>query len=263
MSRGKPPIYDRASLKLSKEKQEQYILDGRAPHYRFKLKEGEISFDDMIKGQIKFNAAELSDPVLIRNDGSFTYMLCSTIDDIDYDITHVIRGEDHITNTAIQIQLFEALGADFPLFGHLGLIKSNDDKISKRAGGFDIKSLKEDHLENMSVNSLLTIIGSRCELKPYDSIQKLIDLFDIKNYTKSNCNYERAQLDQLNHKIISNYDLSSIKNSLIKNNMIEIADHIDDKFWSGISGNVDNICDVKKWYELCQSVEIVKTKTQN
>ena len=116
LSKGLPPIYDLASLNLTEEQAKKYIEQGRKPHYRFLVNHEPISWHDMIKGEVKYDGKALSDPIVIRADGSMTYMLCSVIDDIDYDITHIIRGEDHVSNTAIQIQMFEALNTTPPTF---------------------------------------------------------------------------------------------------------------------------------------------------
>ena len=157
LSRGLPPIYDRASLKLTKEQIDNYEQSGRKPHYRFLIQDSEIKWQDMVKGVISYQGSNLSDPIIIRADGTMTYMLCSTIDDIDYEISHIIRGEDHVSNTAIQIQMFEAFGAEIPLFGHLSLVKTKDDKISKREGGFEISALRDkENLEAMAINSFFS-----------------------------------------------------------------------------------------------------------
>ena len=119
MKRGVPPIYDRAALKLTEEEKKKFEAEGRRPHYRFKLEAEDIEWDDLIRGHQKFNGAYLSDPILFRADGSLIYLLCSVVDDGDYETTHIIRGEDHVTNTAIQIQIAKALGYKIPRFAHM------------------------------------------------------------------------------------------------------------------------------------------------
>ncbi len=149
LSRGKPPIYDRESLSLTDEQKATYEAEGRRPHWRFKMKHTPIEWTDLIRGEVKFQGADMSDPVVIREDGSPLYHLCSIIDDIDAGITHVTRGEDHVANTACHIQMFEALNATPPTFAHLPLISAADgSKLSKRFGSLSIFDVRdEDGLE--------------------------------------------------------------------------------------------------------------------
>ena len=238
LSRGLPPIYDRAALKLSDEQIAQYKKEGRKPHYRFLINDSDIVWKDMIKGDIKYLGSKLSDPVIIRADGTMTYMLCSTIDDIDYDISHVIRGEDHVSNTAIQIQMFEAMKASPPVFGHLSLVKSKDDKISKREGGFEISSFRDDlNIEAMTINSFLGLIGSSQTVQPYKNMQDLIDNFDISSYSKSPTTYMPQELDILNHKVVLTYEYEDIKEYLARNNL----EKINEKFWLAVKPNLHKL----------------------
>jgi glutamyl-tRNA synthetase len=247
LSGGKPPIYDRASLKLSENEKKEYEEKGRKPHYRFLIENKEISWQDMIKGNITYHGSNLSDPVIIRADGTMTYMLCSTIDDVDSKITHVIRGEDHVSNTAVQIQMFEALGAVPPIFGHLSLVKS-EAKISKRVGGHDIDSmLNMGDLHPMTINSFLTLIGTSQSLVPCKSMKQLINQFDISSYSKSPTNYDPSQLDELNHKLILELEYSEVQDILQK---LDI-NGIDENFWLTIRPNIQKFNEIKEWQELC------------
>ena len=144
LNQGKPPIYDRQSLALSKQQIASYLAEGVQPHWRFRMLDDEITWQDEVRGKISFLGRNISDPILIREDGSPTYMLPSVIDDIDYNVSHILRGEDHITNTAIQIQIMQRMQADIPVFGHLSLIKNKSEgKISKRKGGFSVRELRK------------------------------------------------------------------------------------------------------------------------
>lgn len=247
LSSGKPPIYDRAALKLSEDEKKQYELQGRKPHYRFLIESKEILWQDMVKGAITYHGSNLSDPVIIRADGTMTYMLCSTIDDVDSKITHVIRGEDHVSNTAVQIQMFEALGATMPIFGHLSLVKS-EAKISKRVGGHDIDSmLNIGDLHPMTINSFLTLIGTSQSLVPCKNMKQLISLFDINSYSKSPTNYDPSQLDELNHKLILELEYSEVQDIFQK-----LGIHgIDERFWLTIRPNIQKFGEVKEWQEIC------------
>ncbi|PCJ29845.1 MAG: glutamate--tRNA ligase [Rickettsiales bacterium] len=275
LSRGKPPIYDRAALDLSPEQIAIYEKQGRTPHYRFLVESAPIIWDDMVKGTVKYHGSNLSDPVIIRADGSMTYMLCSTIDDINFNITHVIRGEDHVSNTAIQIQMFEALGAggsgelvpsklapnelapsklvpgkSVPVFGHLSLVKAKDEKISKRDGGFEISALRGEGVEPMALNSFLGLIGTSVQMMPHKNMRELIEKFDITTYSKSPTTYIRGELDLINHKLILTYDFADIQDYLAQNGLQQI----NEKFWLAVRPNLQKLSDIKEWWRICHEI---------
>lgn len=245
LAAGKPPIYDRASLKLTDAQKQQYIAEGREPHYRFLVEDKPIAWNDMIKGDVHFEGRHISDPVLVRNDGSMTYMICSCLDDAEYNISHIIRGEDHVSNTAIQIQLLEAMGFDLPKFGHLSLVKSSEDKISKRKGGFEIANLREDKgLEAMSVNNFFAFIGSASPISAHKNLEELAQSLDISKFSHSPTTYMPEELLRLNHKIVSNQDFTDIKDN------IGIKD-ITEEFWLSVRGNIDTLSDARNWWKIC------------
>ena len=252
LSRGLPPIYDRAALTLSSEQIKKYENQGRSPHYRFLIEDSEIHWKDLIKGEVRYQGSKLSDPVIIRADGTMTYMLCSTIDDIEYKISHVIRGEDHVSNTAIQIQMFESLGALSPIFGHLSLVKSKDDKISKRVGGFEISQLRDiKNIEPMTINSFLALIGSSNSVHACKTMQDLISNFDISSYSKSPTTYMPEELELLNHKMVITYEYSDISEYLKTNNLKDL----DERFWLAIRPNISKLSDIKDWWKICHEIE--------
>lgn len=255
LSKGLPPIYDRASLHLTEEQAKKYIEQGRKPHYRFLVNHEPISWHDMIKGEVKYDGKALSDPIVIRADGSMTYMLCSVIDDIDYDITHIIRGEDHVSNTAIQIQMFEALNTTPPTFGHLSLIINKDEKISKRVGGFEIATLrKEVGIEAMAIASFFSLLGSSAQILPYKSMEKLANQFEISSFSKSPTIYQPEDLERLNHKLLISLDFDTVKERLKEIN----AEYIDENFWLSVSPNLQKLRDVKDWWEICHQTPNVE-----
>ncbi len=255
LSKGLPPIYDRASLNLTEEQAKKYIGQGRKPHYRFLINHEPISWHDMIKGEVKYDGKALSDPIVIRADGSMTYMLCSVIDDIDYDITHIIRGEDHVSNTAIQIQMFEALNTTPPTFGHLSLIINKDEKISKRVGGFEIATLrKEVGIEAMAIASFFSLLGSSAQILPYKSMEKLANQFEISSFSKSPTIYQPEDLERLNHKLLISLDFDTVKERLKEID----AEYIDENFWLSVSPNLQKLRDVKDWWEICHQTPNVE-----
>ncbi len=255
LSRGLPPIYDRASLKLTKEQIDNYEQSGRKAHYRFLIQDSEIRWQDMVKGVISYQGSNLSDPIIIRADGTMTYMLCSTIDDIDYEISHIIRGEDHVSNTAIQIQMFEAFGAEIPLFGHLSLVKTKDDKISKREGGFEISALRDkENLEAMAINSFFSKIGSTNPVAPSYNMQDLINIFDISAYSKSPTTYLPEELELLNHKLIIHLEYKDVKEQFILMGLKQI----DENFWLAVRPNLQKLSDIKDWWEIYKNPKRVE-----
>lgn len=256
LSKGMPPIYDKAALKLTEEQAQKYIEQGRKPHYRFLVNHKPIVWQDMIKGEVKYEGKALSDPIVIRADGSMTYMLCSVIDDIDYAITHIIRGEDHVSNTAIQIQMFEALNTIPPIFGHLSLITSKDEKISKRVGGFEIANLREEvGLEAMAIASFFSLLGSSAQIMPYKNMAELVENFEISSFSKSPTIYQPEDLERLNHKLLISLNFDEIKNRLKEID----AEYIDENFWLSVRPNLQKLTDAKEWWEVCHETPDVQS----
>ncbi|HAK98847.1 MAG TPA: glutamate--tRNA ligase, partial [Rhodobiaceae bacterium] len=163
-ARGKPPVYDRAALELSDEEKTKLEAEGRSPHWRFKLSGNKVSWQDLVRGDQLVDTSSLSDPVLVRADGTYLYTLPSVVDDLDFNITHIIRGEDHVTNSAAQIELIAALageGGDIPVFAHHPLLVMADGSaLSKRLGSLSLESLREDGIDPMSINSLIARLGT-------------------------------------------------------------------------------------------------------
>ena len=194
--RGLPPVYNRAGLNYGEEELAKFEEEGRKPHWRFLLpnfeadpfetKRTEVHWDDLVRGAQTVDLASLSDPVLVREDGSWLYTLPSVVDDIDMGVTHIIRGDDHVTNTGVQIAIFEALGATAPGFGHHNLLTTaSGEGLSKRLGSLSLQALAEDHFEPMAVASLATLIGTSGAVEAVATMEELISRFDIGSVTKS------------------------------------------------------------------------------
>ena len=245
LSQGRPPIYDRASLNLTLEELKKHELEGKKPHYRFKLNNKTICWNDLIREDVSFEPNTTSDPILIREDGSWTYMLCSAIDDIDFNITHVIRGEDHISNTAVNIQIFEALDKKPPIFAHVSRVTSKTAEMSKRSGGFDIKSLREQNIEPMTVINFLATIGTSKPASKFTDMESVIENFDIDNLSKSPSVYDEEDLWALNHKILSQLEFQDIQPRLDGMNM-------DEHFWLSVRNNIGKFSELKTWYDICK-----------
>ena len=195
LGRGKPPVYDRAALKLSDAQKQAYQERGIAPHWRFLLSHETVAWRDLVHGEVAIHTQTLSDPVLLRADGQPLYTLPSICDDIDLAITHVIRGEDHLTNTAVQIQLFRALGAAVPIFGHFPMLTgAGGEGLSKRLGSLGVESLREDGLEPMALNSLLARLGTSDPVEPRQSMDELVAGFDITHIGRASVKFDPHDL---------------------------------------------------------------------
>lgn len=246
-SRGKPPIYDRASLKLTKDQIEEYESEGRKPHWRFKLDDKDIEWDDLIRGKQKLRPIHISDPVLVRADGVPLYTLSSTVDDGETDITHVLRGEDHVTNTAVQIQIFEALGYTPPIFSHNALLQMKDTKLSKRTGeGGTVVGLREDGFEPMAVNSLLARLGTSDPVEAFMNIDNLINQFDISKFGRAAANYDEHELERLNHAILSVSHFNDVKNRVYAMGLSQV----DETFWNTVRPNLHKLSDISDWWQI-------------
>src|ERR1700722_15201107 len=179
-ARRKPPIYDRAALKLTDAQRAAFEAEGRAPHWRFKLSRSKVTWTDLVRGPVEIDTSTMSDPVLVREDGAFLYTLPAVADDIDYAISHVVRGEDHVTNTAAQIEIFEALDATVPAFAHFPLlIGAGGEALSKRLGSLSLESLRQDGMEPMAVAAYLAKIGTSDPIEPRLSLDELAGGVDL------------------------------------------------------------------------------------
>ena len=247
-SMGRPPIYDRAALKLSDEQKLAFESEGRKPHYRFLLQEKEIAWDDMVRGRAAFQGGHISDPVLIREDGVPLYTLASVVDDADMGVTHIIRGEDHVSNTAVQVQIFEALGCAAPGFAHLALLKTKEGELSKRVGGNDIRGLRAEGFEPLSVTSYLAKIGTSDPVEPFASMKALVESFDIGKFGRAPAHYDVAELERLNEKLLAHMPFAIAKPALDAQGL----GAIDEYFWHSVRGNIKRLRDAKDWWDMVQ-----------
>ncbi len=250
LSRNLPPIYDRASLKLTKEQKLKLEGQGITPHWRFLLEDKEIIWEDRIRGVLRFNSSALSDPILIKTDGSMTYTIASVVDDIDFAITDIVRGEDHLSNSATHIQIFEALGVSFlPSFAHTCLLQSKDQEISKRIGGFDISSLRSNGIEAMSLNSFLAKIGTSDNIEYKNYLKELVEEFSFSKFSRSSVNYSLSELERLNTKLIHSLSYDIAKHRLIEEGVLGI----DESFWELVKPNIKVIKEAKDWWSICNA----------
>jgi glutamyl-tRNA synthetase len=199
----KPPIYDRAALKLTDEDRARLEAEGRKPHWRFRLDGRPVHFDDLIKGPQTVNTASMSDPVLVREDGSYLYTLPSVVDDIDLAITHVIRGEDHVSNTGTQIEIFEALGGAVPVFGHHNLLTDAEGQgFSKRLGSESIADFRAAGYEPMAVAIMASITGTSLPIETYETLDEIANRLDFSMISHGSARFDPVELDGLNARLL-------------------------------------------------------------
>ncbi len=249
MARGAPPVYDRAALALSDQDKAKLTAEGRRPHWRFKLDERtEVAWHDLVRGPCHYHASHLSDPVLIREDGTPLYTLPSVVDDAEMGVTHVIRGEDHVTNTAAQIQLFQALGAPPPGFAHLPLLTGADGQgLSKRLGSLSLGDLRDQGLEAMALNSLLAGLGSSNSIAPVSDLADLARTFDIANFGRSTPKFDPDELNHLNARLLHELPLAAVADRLTL-----LGIEADEEFWLAVRGNLGLLADAQDWWKICR-----------
>ncbi len=199
----KPPIYDRAALDLTEEDRVRLEAEGRKPHWRFRLDGRHVTFSDLVRGEQTVDTASMSDPVLIREDGSYLYTLPSVADDIELAITHVIRGEDHVSNTGVQIEIFEALGAEPPIFAHHNLLTDeHGEGLSKRLGSLSISDLRASGYEALAVAIVAVLTGTSMAVTPYPSLAAIAESFEFATVSHGAARYSPIELDGLNARIL-------------------------------------------------------------
>jgi glutamyl-tRNA synthetase len=258
LARKLPPVYGREALGLSGEDREKLEAEGKRPHWRFLLpnfesdplqpRRTEVHWDDLVRGRQTVDLSSLSDPVLIREDGTWLYTMPSVVDDIEMGITHVIRGEDHVTNTGAQIALFRALGAEPPVFGHHNLLTTiSGEGLSKRTGALSIGTLAQEGLEPMAVASLAVLTGTSDNVEPKPSMAELGDAFDLTHVSKSAAKFDPAELGALNRKLVHHLNFVDVRQRL---QVLGIDGEIAEAFWIAVRGNLEKFADVSIWWPI-------------
>lgn len=253
LAAGRPPIYDRAALALTDEERARLEAEGRRPHWRFRLLAGEIAWEDMVRGPVSFLGEKLSDPVLIREDERPLYTLTSVVDDIELAVTHVIRGEDHVANTAVQVQLFEALSglssaggtAAVPAFGHLPLIAgAGGEALSKRLGSLSLASLREAGLEAMTVNCYLARLGTPDPVEPLADLAALAEGFDLARFGRATPKFDPAELETLNARLLHSLPFDQVADRLPAG--------FDTRLWEAVRPNLTRLAEASAWLSICR-----------
>ena len=247
---GRPPVYDRAALGLSEADRAALEASGRWPHWRFRLEPTTVRWDDLVRGESHIDSASLSDPVLRREDGTYLYTLPSVVDDIELGVTDVIRGEDHVTNTAVQIQLFEALAGAAPRFGHHNLLTdASGEGLSKRSGALSIALLRERGVEALAVAALAVLVGSAEAVRPVASLEELAKLVDLKHLSRGAARFDEAELDALSARVLHQTPYAAVADRLAA---LGVAGPNAEAFWNAVRGNLSRLSDASIWRQVVE-----------
>ena len=246
LQRGAPPVYDRAALRLTAEDRARLEAEGRRPHWRFKLTGQVVSWEDGVRGSSHIDTASLSDPVLIREDGQPLYTFTSVVDDALLGITNVIRGEDHVTNTAVQLEIFAGLGAAPPAFAHHNLLTTaSGEGLSKRLGHLSLRGLREAGIEPMAVAALAVLTGTSEALQPVGTMEELAEHFSLDKVSRASAKFDEHELEALNGKLLHKTPYALVADRLI-------AQGVDagEAFWLAVRGNCGKLTDAAQWWRI-------------
>ncbi|MGD0723213.1 MAG: glutamate--tRNA ligase [Roseiarcus sp.] len=245
---GRPPVYDRAALALTAPERAALEAQGRRPHWRFRLAPTTVEWDDLVRGPSHIDCSSLSDPVLVREDGTYLYTLPSVVDDIDLRVSHVIRGEDHVTNTAVQIQIFEALSGRAPAFGHHNLLTdAAGEGLSKRTGALSIASLRDNGVEALAVAALAVLVGSAQSVRPVRALGELAATFDLAQLSRGAARFDEAELEALSARTLHGLAFEDVRDRL---SALEIVGVDAEPFWTAVRGNLARLAEARDWWRV-------------
>lgn len=250
LNMGKPPVYDRAALSLSDAERDALRAERGQGVWRFKLDQQRIEWNDGILGDISIDAASVSDPVLIRQDGQVLYTIASVVDDTDMGVTNVVRGSDHVTNTATQIQIIEALGGTVPRFAHHSLLTGpQGEALSKRLGTLALRDLRERGVQPMALLSLMARLGSSDPVELRSEMAELIDGFEIVHFGAAPTKFDEADLLPLTGKYLQSLPLSAVQDSI---DALGVPADLAEPFWLVMRDNIETLHDLEGWWTLCR-----------
>lgn len=250
LNMGKPPVYDRAALRLSDDEKARMRAEGRAGYWRFLLDQERIEWTDGILGPISIDAASVSDPVLIRADGQVLYTFASSVDDIDMGVTHIVRGADHVTNTATQIQIMRAMGGTPPAFAHHSLLTSaQGEELSKRLGTLSLRDLRAAGIEPMALLSLMARLGSSKPVELAGSLDELAEGFEIGSFGSAPTKFNADDLKPLTRAHLQRLPLAAVADRL---SALGVPSDVQPAFWAVASQNIDVLADLDRWWSLCR-----------
>ncbi|MDE4134106.1 glutamate--tRNA ligase [Phaeobacter sp. QD34_3] len=250
LNMGKPPVYDRAALALSEDEKAALRAERGDGVWRFKLDHARIEWADGILGDISIDAASVSDPVLIRGDGQFLYTLASVVDDTEFGVTHVVRGSDHVTNTATQIQIIEALGGSVPEFAHHSLLTGpQGEALSKRLGTLALRDLREQGVQPMALLSLMARLGSSDPVELRSDMAELIEGFDINRFGAAPTKFDVQDLFPLTARYLQSLPLDAVQAQV---DALGVPAEKQAAFWDMAKENITTLKDLEGWWTLCR-----------
>jgi len=245
---GRPPVYDRRALRLTEAERAAFVAEGRRPHWRFRLSQGRVGWSDGFRGPQEIDLASLSDPVIVRDDGAFLYVFTSVVDDADLGVTSVVRGEDHVTNTAVQLDIFAALGAAPPAFAHHNLLTTADGEgLSKRQGSLSLRSLREAGLEPLSVAAYAALIGGSEAVRPVASLDELAGIAASARPSRSPARIDPEELATLSAKTLHGLDFHAVGGRLA-----ELGVGGGAAFWETVRGNLSKLAEAADWWRIAR-----------
>ena len=252
-AQGLPPVYDRTGLRQTPEEREKLETEGRRPHWRFLLvgpdepeTAGNVVWQDLVRGEQVIDVAAVSDPVLIREDGSYLYTFTSVVDDVDFEITDIVRGEDHVTNSAVQVRLFAAMGHNAPNFAHHSLLVGADGQaLSKRLGALSIQGMRDSGLEPMAVVSHAALVGTSDAIEPHQNVDTLVAAFDFGKISRAPGRFDVEELGHLNAKLLHELPFEAVQSRLAERGIDGGAE-----FWDAVRGNLTVFSDIDALWQL-------------
>lgn len=245
---GLPPVYDRSSLRMT-ESERSAMRNTRPSYWRFLLNRERTGWNDEILGDLSIDVASVSDPVLIRGDGQFLYTLASVCDDIDFGVTNVVRGADHVTNTATQIQIFSALGGQVPEFAHHSLLTgSQGEALAKRSGSLSVRDLRDAGVEPMALLSQLARLGTSRPIEIRESLDDLASELDLSEFGTAS-----ARFDEKDSSALTARYLAMLPSELVLDDLLSIGvpKEVSAEFWEAIRENITSRADILKWWNVC------------
>ena len=248
LNMGKPPVYDRAALDLSEAEKDRLRAERGGSHWRFKLDHERIEWNDGILGDISIDAASVSDPVLIKESGQILYTFASVVDDTEMGVTDIVRGADHVTNTATQIQIIKALGGEVPSFAHHSLLTGPDgEKLSKRLGNLSLKDLRAQGIEPMAILSLMSRLGSSDPIELRSTVQEVVDGFDVSKFGAAPTKFDPADLEPMTARVNAAKPFAVVAGEVAA---LGVPADLAEKFWSVVRENITYLTDMGPWWQL-------------
>lgn len=250
LNMSKPPVYDRAALALSEAERDALRAERGAGVWRFKLDHERIEWNDGVLGDISIDASSVSDPVLIRGDGQVLYTIASVVDDTEMGVTNVVRGSDHVTNTATQIQIIKALGATPPAFAHHSLLTGpQGEALSKRLGTLALRDLREQGVQPMALLSLLARLGSSDPVELRTDMAQLIDGFEITHFGSAPTKFDVQDLFPLTAHYLQGLDFDTVRERIAA---LGVPDDLAEPFWLVARDNIVTLKELETWWTLCR-----------